>query len=163
MTMAKAYVDGGPEAGNKMMGEFDGASEKLQKALAPFVDSQIQGMKKDLGQTIEHAELISRNALMINLLAMLVAAVVAYAVIRSITQPLSRALSVARSGFGKYQYQDRGRQQRDWPIARTAGDHAEYASTVRSSAAGVGRATCSGHARSPHAYRAARGFVPKHG
>ena len=96
MTMAKAYVDGGPEAGNKMMGEFDGASEKLQKALAPFVNSQIQGMRKDLGQTIEHAELISRNALMINLLAMLLAAVVAYAVIRSITQPLSRALSVAQ-------------------------------------------------------------------
>ena len=46
--MAKAYVAGGPEAGNKLMGSFDSASEELQKALEPFVRAQVGQMKADL-------------------------------------------------------------------------------------------------------------------
>ncbi len=42
--MAKAYVASGPEAGNKLMSDFDRASEALQKVLEPFVKSPADHM-----------------------------------------------------------------------------------------------------------------------
>lgn len=43
--MARAYIDGGTAAGNRLMGEFDQASVSLQAALAPFVKSQVEEMQ----------------------------------------------------------------------------------------------------------------------
>ncbi len=40
--MANAYVSGGPEAGNKLMGGFDQQAENLAKVMEPFVDRQLQ-------------------------------------------------------------------------------------------------------------------------
>jgi len=93
--MAKAYVASGPEAGNKLMAGFDGASETLQKALAPFVKSQVDQMKSDLSASEAKADQISHTAMWIVAMAVVVAVVVAYAVTTSITQPLTKALGVA--------------------------------------------------------------------
>lgn len=93
--MAKAYVAGGPEAGNKLMGGFDAASEDLQKALAPFVQTQVSQMKQDLSGTQSHADNIGKTATLIVLAAVVAAVLVAWAVTSSITRPLSRALGVA--------------------------------------------------------------------
>ena len=93
--MAKAYVASGPDAGNKLMAGFDGASETLQKALAPFVKSQVDQMKSDLSASEAKADQISQTAMWIVAMAVVVAIVVAYAVTTSITQPLAKALGVA--------------------------------------------------------------------
>ena len=93
--MAMAYVASGPEAGNKLMAGFDGASETLQKALAPFVKSQVDQMKSDLSASEAKADQISQTAMVIVALAVVGAIGVAYAVTTSITQPLAKALGVA--------------------------------------------------------------------
>jgi methyl-accepting chemotaxis protein len=95
--MANAYVAGGPEVGNKLMAGFDSASEKLQKALEPFVKAQVAQMKSDLGASTAKTDQIRQTGLIIIALAILLAALVAWWVTRSITLPLARALGVARS------------------------------------------------------------------
>ncbi|PLA73638.1 hypothetical protein CYQ88_10285, partial [Hydrogenovibrio sp. SC-1] len=39
--MAQAYIDGGPESGNKIMGSFDSAAEKMDSLVTPFLDEQV--------------------------------------------------------------------------------------------------------------------------
>ncbi len=95
--MAKAYVAGGPEAGNKLMGSFDSASEELQKALEPFVRAQVGQMKADLAAARSSADRIVNSGMLILAVAMALAVLVSLLVTRSITRPLARALSVARS------------------------------------------------------------------
>jgi len=94
-TMAKAYVASGPDAGNKLMSGFDGASETLQKALEPFVASQLEQMKSDLSSSEAKADQISQAAMAIVAVAVLLAVLVAYWVTTSITRPLAKALGVA--------------------------------------------------------------------
>jgi methyl-accepting chemotaxis protein len=93
--MAMAYVSTGPEAGNKLMAGFDSASETLQKGLAPFVKSQVDLMKADLGQAEVKADQISRTAMIIVAVAVTLAVGIAFVVTTSITRPLASALGVA--------------------------------------------------------------------
>ena len=86
-TMAKAYVAGGPAAGNKLMVDFDLASETLQKDLQPFVQAQVAAMQSDLAGASARSDRISQNGLIMAGLALLVTA--------SITRPLTKALGVA--------------------------------------------------------------------
>ena len=94
--MAMAYVSEGPISGNKFMPGFDSASEKLQKSLEPFVKSQLEQMKADLGAASEKSGQIADVAFAIVAAATVLAALVAFVVVASITRPLAAALSVAR-------------------------------------------------------------------
>jgi len=57
VTMAQAYVRGGPPEGNKMMASFDKASETLQQSLGPFVDVSLQGMRASSDDVAHKANL----------------------------------------------------------------------------------------------------------
>jgi methyl-accepting chemotaxis protein len=94
-TMAKAYVAGGPEAGNKLMGGFDGASESLQKLLEPFVKEQVAQMQGQVSSSVHTADQILQTAFIIVLLTVLAAVLLAWLVTSSITRPLQKALGVA--------------------------------------------------------------------
>ncbi|RFO96587.1 diguanylate cyclase [Rhodoferax lacus] len=93
--MAKAYVADGPEAGNKLMGGFDGASEELQKLLEPFVKAQLDQMQGQVAASVESADHILQTALTIVALTVLAAVLLAWVVTSSITRPLAKALGVA--------------------------------------------------------------------
>jgi methyl-accepting chemotaxis protein len=93
--MAMAYVSNGPEAGNKLMAGFDSASETLQKGLEPFVKSQVEQMKADLGRAEAKADQISSTAMIMVAVAVVLAVGIAYVVTTSITRPLASALRVA--------------------------------------------------------------------
>ncbi len=93
--MAKAYVAGGPETGNKLMGGFDSASDDLQKALEPFVKAQIDRMQSDVDASVSKADQIAQTATTIVAVAIALAVLVAWMVTTSITRPLGQALGVA--------------------------------------------------------------------
>jgi len=93
--MAKAYVAGGPEAGNKLMSGFDAASEELQKLLEPFVKAQVEQMQQEVKDSEGTADHILNTALIIIVVTVAAAIVVAWLVTSSITSPLTRALGVA--------------------------------------------------------------------
>ncbi len=94
--MAMAYVSDGAGSGNKLMPGFDAASENLQKSLEPFVKSQLEKMRTDLGTASAKTGQIADVAFVIVAVATFLAAVVAFAVVASITRPLAAALAVAR-------------------------------------------------------------------
>ena len=94
--MAKAYVAGGPEAGNKLMGGFDASSEALQKLLEPFVKAQVEQMQGQVASAVASADRILQTALVIVVLTVLAAVLLAWLVTSSITRPLARALGVAQ-------------------------------------------------------------------
>jgi methyl-accepting chemotaxis protein len=93
--MAKGYVAGGPEIGNKQMGGFDAASESLQKLLVPFVASQVDLMRHEVNDSVNSADHILQTALIIVVLTVLSAVLLAWLVTSSITRPLQKALGVA--------------------------------------------------------------------
>ncbi|NCP83270.1 MAG: hypothetical protein GW826_13390, partial [Rhodoferax sp.] len=64
-TMARAFVAEGPAAGNKLMGGFDAASEKLQQELAPFVKAQVAQMKGDLAQASAKTDQVAQIGMVI--------------------------------------------------------------------------------------------------
>jgi methyl-accepting chemotaxis protein len=94
--MAMAYVSDGPVAGNKLMPGFDSSSVNLQKALEPFVKSQMDQMTAELASASAKSAQISDVALYIVAAAAVLAAIVAFVVVASITRPLAAALAVAR-------------------------------------------------------------------
>ena len=94
--MAKAYVASGPEAGNKLMGSFDAASEDLQKLLEPFVKSQVEKMSHEVKDAEGIADQIVKTAMIIVLVAVIASVVIALWVTTSITTPLGKALGVAQ-------------------------------------------------------------------
>jgi len=94
-TMAKAYVAGGPESGNKLMGGFDAASEELQKLLEPFVKGQVLKMEQQVKDSETTADRILYTAISIVVVTVLAATLIAWLVTISITRPLAKALSAA--------------------------------------------------------------------
>lgn len=96
LAMAKAYVAGGPELGNKQMGGFDAASDSLQKLLAPFVKEQVEQMKRQVSASAMTADHILQTALAIVAVTVLIAVALAWLVTSSITRPLRKALGVAQ-------------------------------------------------------------------
>ncbi len=93
--MAQVYIDGGPEAGNKLMAGFDEASETLQKNLTPFVEAQVEQMKADLSRASSKSSEVYQYGLVMVTVSLLLASLVAWWVTSSITQPLGKALTVA--------------------------------------------------------------------
>lgn len=55
--MAHAYVNDGPAAGNKIMGEFDKVSTELQQALEPVVTEQMNEARADIDKAVGGARL----------------------------------------------------------------------------------------------------------
>ncbi len=50
--MAHGYIDGGPEVGNKMMGDFDKTAETLSKTLDPFLEDQLEELNGKVNEII---------------------------------------------------------------------------------------------------------------
>jgi methyl-accepting chemotaxis protein len=86
--MAQAYINGGPAAGNKLMSAFDGASETLQEALGPFVKSQLDEASALLDDTGHATSRVRTTAAWLNLGIIVLSALLAIRVIRSILAQL---------------------------------------------------------------------------
>ncbi len=55
--LAQAYIDGGPETGNVMMGKFDAAATGLDEHIQPFVDEQVASLNHAMQQINENLAL----------------------------------------------------------------------------------------------------------
>ena len=87
--MAKAYIAGGPESGNKTMGAFDDASSVLAEVFQPFVEENVT-RGSSLGAFL-HRALV--GTLTVGSLVILATGVGATLFIRSITRPLQEISS----------------------------------------------------------------------
>lgn len=99
-TMAQAYIEEGPSGGNKLMGNFDLASEQLSKKMALLIKST-DGIKKEISANLkeqEHSlelqeEKLISLMMLIAALSIVIAAVVILYVTKRVTKPLRDAVT----------------------------------------------------------------------
>lgn len=58
VSMAQAYVAGGPEAGNRLMGSFDDAATVLHDELTTFVDAALASLNQQMASMVAHTALV---------------------------------------------------------------------------------------------------------
>lgn len=101
--MAKAYVDGGPESGNKLMASFDEAAENMTKKLTPFVETQEAELAEAMSSIVSSAGSIRNFALIAGLFTLIAGVMIAYLITRSITGPIQKVVDfvnkVAKGDF----------------------------------------------------------------
>jgi methyl-accepting chemotaxis protein len=95
--MAEGYIKGGPEVGNKMMRDFDEATESLSYALNPFVEEQINEMETMVENIITSINNLKSAVLVICLLSIVIIFLSSMLLTRSITKPLDKAMELAHS------------------------------------------------------------------
>ncbi len=88
--MAEAYINGGPESGNKLMASFDEASENMTKILTPFVESQEAELAEAMSSIVSSADSIRSFALVAGLFTFIAGVMIAYLITRSITGPVQK-------------------------------------------------------------------------
>jgi methyl-accepting chemotaxis protein len=93
--MAHAYVDNGPERGNKLMADFDHSSEALQKVLEPVVQQEVAELGESVKATESAAESLRRLAVAVCATVALLLAAGGYMIARSIQRPVEVATAVA--------------------------------------------------------------------
>jgi methyl-accepting chemotaxis protein len=90
LRMAHAYIDAGPSAGNRQMGDFDQASASLQEALRPFVRSQVEEAAAALGRAEYETSMLRKTAAALNVGIIALSIILGVFIIRSIVVPLRR-------------------------------------------------------------------------
>ena len=85
--MAKAYVAGGPESGNKTMASFDTSASDLAKVFQPFVEENVSQGNSVVDSLVAFLHRMLIGALIVGALVILATAVGATLFIRSITGP----------------------------------------------------------------------------
>jgi methyl-accepting chemotaxis protein len=86
--MAQAYIEGGPASGNKLMSDFDHASDLLQNTLKPFVQEQLDDSIAALGETGRSASRVRMVATIFNIGAIVISIALAIVLIRSVLHQL---------------------------------------------------------------------------
>jgi methyl-accepting chemotaxis protein len=86
--MAKAYIAGGPESGNKTMGAFDDASSALAEVFQPFVDENVSQGNTLVDSLLAFLHRLLTGILGVGSLVILATGAGATLFIRSITRPL---------------------------------------------------------------------------
>ncbi len=96
-TMAKAYISGGPAAGNREMANFDQAAEDLSRALVPFVDQQTGELRTALTGLQTMAEALQTGVIAICLVVALLILSVGLLLVRSIATPLKKTVEMIQA------------------------------------------------------------------
>lgn len=93
--MAQAYIDGGPDSGNKLMAEFDEAAQALWNDLNPLVDEHVAELEQGMDGIISSINQINFGILIIGLIALVVTFIAGVLVSRSILCPVNHLREVA--------------------------------------------------------------------
>ncbi|RED51518.1 methyl-accepting chemotaxis protein [Aestuariispira insulae] len=80
-TMAQAYIDGGPESGNKMMGDFDKAAEAINGELDRFSVAITDYVNKIINDSVYHSEHILESQQSLALISLIISVVIVLVVI----------------------------------------------------------------------------------
>ncbi len=90
--MARAYVDGGPAAGNPLMAGFDEASEKLQTQMQALVEKASQDMKAEVAGVAHDLTTLRLWGLALAAAVTVLTLAAGWLIARSIVRPLGLAV-----------------------------------------------------------------------
>jgi methyl-accepting chemotaxis protein len=91
-TMARAYIDNGPAAGNKHMAGFDKAAEELAGELDPFVEEQVKELNAAMESILVSADKLSKGTQLAALFGVVFGIVCSWLVTLSIIRPMKMAV-----------------------------------------------------------------------
>ena len=91
-TMAAAYVEGGPAAGNQLMSGFDATAASLTADLIPFVDVEVGKLNARLNKIQADTSNMSLMMGVGGLALVIITLAIALIQVRSITQPVAYAI-----------------------------------------------------------------------
>lgn len=86
--MAHAYINGGPAAGNKIMGEFDQASESLQNQLQPLLQAASDLATQSEQEVQENTRFGTNVSIALLVLAILITGLLTWFVKKLVLKPL---------------------------------------------------------------------------
>jgi methyl-accepting chemotaxis protein len=87
--MARGYIDGGPAAGNQLMGEFDGTAAALTESLTPFLEMQVNRLNDNMDEIVSEVS-TTRLLLIISLLSSIAVSIILILIqTRRITKPIN--------------------------------------------------------------------------
>jgi methyl-accepting chemotaxis protein len=95
--MAKGYIEGGPEVGNKLMGDFDVTAQELAAAMEPFVEEQVSEVNEMAGNIISLLDNLKAAVLVICLISIAIIILSGMLLTRTVTKPLDEAMGLAGS------------------------------------------------------------------
>ena len=96
--MANAYIEGGSDAGNKLMGEVDDAAATLAGLLDPFVDTQVQELDEAMASIVGSATSLRLSVMIAGIISCVVVSFFAWTITRSITKPINRIIAGLTEG-----------------------------------------------------------------
>jgi methyl-accepting chemotaxis protein len=96
--MAKAYIDGGSEAGNKTMGDFDQAASNMAANMDPFVASQMEELDTSMASIVSSTGVLRSAVLITGIAALALGILLAWFITRSITKPVNRIIAGLTEG-----------------------------------------------------------------
>ncbi|MCK5070084.1 MAG: HAMP domain-containing protein, partial [Desulfocapsa sp.] len=94
--MAKAYIENGPVAGNKMMDKFDPFAAKLSDLIKGIVIEHEEEHKKSLEQILASSKNSSNTLIRFNIVVLVLSAITSLLLTRSITIPLTKLVTYAK-------------------------------------------------------------------
>jgi methyl-accepting chemotaxis protein len=148
VTMAQAYVQGGPSEGNPKMGPFDKASTALQQEIEPFVAKQAVSLREAIEDTVRQVTLLQVACAAVCALAIVVVGTTSIRLARSIVRPLGQVVeSVRRFAAGDLStaIRSEGRDEIATLTSALAAMQGQWNATlaqVKSSAAAIDLASC---------------------
>lgn len=95
--MAKGYIEESTEAGNKIMGEFDGTAASLHSAMDPFVDEQIHEMERKVGIITGSVGSLKTGILVIFFISIAISVLSGLFLTGSIIKPLDTTMALTHS------------------------------------------------------------------
>ena len=90
--MAQAYIDGGPEDGNKTMAAFDNAAASLNESLDPLVAQQLDELDVSMAAVVSSTQLLRTAVSIAGILSTTLGIFLARIITRSITLPINRII-----------------------------------------------------------------------
>ncbi len=96
--MAQAYIDGGAEAGNKTMGDFDQAASNMAANMDPFVTSQMAELDTSMAKIVSSTGILRTTVLITGIAALILGTLLAWFITRSITKPINRIIASLTEG-----------------------------------------------------------------
>lgn len=114
VTMAQRYVSEGPHAGNRLMPEFDQASEKLQSDLSAFVQGEVDHLQSNVAEVGTQTRTMRTMAVALCIAAALLVGCAGWVIGRSVIRPVQVAADVAlriSKGDLRHQFLPKGRDE----------------------------------------------------
>lgn len=90
--MANGYIQTGPEAGNKLMGDFDETAKALTQVMGPFVEEQKEIMSENFKDTVSSVSGLRNGIAIISFSLILISIVSGFFLVKSITVPLNETV-----------------------------------------------------------------------